>query len=122
MYCNRTATGPVHASTQRTPDRLRYAENALDKPICQTHQDSLERTAANYDGDLDGTEPPEAVADLRRRIREADGLLIATPEYNYSILGVLKSAIDWASRRRRRHRSSTSTLPSWAPRLATSAR
>jgi NAD(P)H-dependent FMN reductase len=75
-----------------------------------------------YDGDLDGTEPPEAVADLRRRIREADGLLIATPEYNYSILGVLKNAIDWASRRRRRHRSSTSTLPSWAPRLAISAR
>jgi chromate reductase len=41
---------------------------------------------------------PPAVEDFRRRIREADALLIATPEYNYSIPGVLKNAIDWASR------------------------
>lgn len=56
------------------------------------------RDVPPYDGDADGAEPPEAVADLRRRIREADGLLIATPEYSYSIPGVLKNAIDWASR------------------------
>ena len=41
---------------------------------------------------------PPAVEDFRRRIKEADALLIATPEYNYSIPGVLKNAIDWASR------------------------
>ncbi len=41
---------------------------------------------------------PEAVVRLRDQIREADGLLIVTPEYNYSIPGVLKNAIDWASR------------------------
>ena len=41
---------------------------------------------------------PPAVEDLRRRIKQADGLLIVTPEYNYSIPGVLKNAIDWASR------------------------
>lgn len=41
---------------------------------------------------------PEAVADLKRQIREADGVLFVTPEYNYSIPGVLKNAIDWASR------------------------
>lgn len=35
--------------------------------------------------------------DLRRRIAEADGLLIATPEFNYSFPGTLKNAIDWAS-------------------------
>lgn len=51
-----------------------------------------------YNADIDGTESPEVVTDLRERIREADGLLIATPEYNYSIPGVLKNAIDWASR------------------------
>jgi chromate reductase len=38
------------------------------------------------------------VEDLRARIKAADGLLIVTPEYNYSIPGVLKNAIDWASR------------------------
>ena len=41
---------------------------------------------------------PGAVTELGRQIAEADGVLIATPEYNYSVPGVLKNAIDWASR------------------------
>jgi len=51
-----------------------------------------------YDADGDGEEPPAAVEDLRERIVEAEGLLMVTPEYNGSIPGVLKNAIDWASR------------------------
>ncbi|HTX79355.1 MAG TPA: NADPH-dependent FMN reductase [Longilinea sp.] len=51
-----------------------------------------------YNADLDSENPPEAVKQLRDHIRAADALLIATPEYNYSIPGVLKNAIDWASR------------------------
>src|SRR3712207_4025678 len=51
-----------------------------------------------YDQDADTDRAPEPVVDLRRRVREADGLLIATPEYNYGVPGVLKNAIDWASR------------------------
>jgi chromate reductase, NAD(P)H dehydrogenase (quinone) len=52
-----------------------------------------------YDAALDTDElRPEPVADLKRTIAEADALLIVTPEYNYSIPGVLKNAIDWASR------------------------
>ncbi|AXQ27708.1 NADPH-dependent oxidoreductase [Solimonas sp. K1W22B-7] len=42
--------------------------------------------------------PPAAVTEFKRQIRQADAILIATPEYNYSIPGVLKNAIDWASR------------------------
>jgi len=38
------------------------------------------------------------VAELRQAMREADAVLIATPEYNHSIPGVLKNALDWASR------------------------
>jgi len=38
------------------------------------------------------------VTEFKRKIKEADALLIVTPEYNYSIPGVLKNAIDWASR------------------------
>ncbi len=42
--------------------------------------------------------PPERVALFKQRIRAADAILMVTPEYNYSIPGVLKNAIDWASR------------------------
>jgi chromate reductase len=52
-----------------------------------------------YDQDIDKPELlPEAVRRFREPIHAADGLLIATPEYNYSISGVLKNAIEWASR------------------------
>lgn len=49
----------------------------------------------HYNADLG---KPDAVADLIDAIDRADGLLFVTPEYNYSIPGVLKNAIDWASR------------------------
>jgi chromate reductase len=42
--------------------------------------------------------PPAKVTGLKKRIRDADAILFVTPEYNYSIPGVLKNAIDWASR------------------------
>lgn len=43
-------------------------------------------------------EPPAKVVELKEKIRAADAILFVTPEYNYSIPGVLKNAIDWASR------------------------
>ncbi len=43
-------------------------------------------------------DPPAKVVELKQRILAADAILFATPEYNYSIPGVLKNAIDWASR------------------------
>ncbi len=46
----------------------------------------------------DEQNPPEKVTELKRCIRESDAVLFVTPEYNYSIPGVLKNAIDWASR------------------------
>lgn len=52
-----------------------------------------------YNEDLeDESGGPAVVADFRTAIDEADALIIATPEYNYSIPGVLKNALDWASR------------------------
>lgn len=51
-----------------------------------------------YDADHDGVAPPDAVTRLRREIADADALFIATPEYNWSVPGVLKNALDWASR------------------------
>jgi chromate reductase, NAD(P)H dehydrogenase (quinone) len=46
----------------------------------------------------DEKSPPSSVLELKKRIRSADAVLIVTPEYNYSVPGVLKNAIDWASR------------------------
>ena len=51
-----------------------------------------------YNEDLDGDRPPSEGARLREAIAAADGLLIATPEYNGSIPGQLKNAVDWTSR------------------------
>lgn len=52
-----------------------------------------------YDGDLEAAEGiPQAVQALKDRIASADGLLLATPEYNNGIPGVFKNAIDWLSR------------------------
>lgn len=44
------------------------------------------------------TDPVDAVVKLKQRIERADAVVVATPEYNYSVPGVLKNAIDWASR------------------------
>lgn len=54
-----------------------------------------------YDGDLDAESGlPAGARELKRRIDEAQALMISTPEYNYSVSGVLKNAIDWVSRAR----------------------
>lgn len=52
-----------------------------------------------YDGDLESERGiPDPVTKLKDQIAEADGLLLVTPEYNNSMPGVLKNAIDWLSR------------------------
>ncbi|HEX2044957.1 MAG TPA: NADPH-dependent FMN reductase [Gaiellaceae bacterium] len=51
-----------------------------------------------YDEDDDGEDAPAAVADLRAALADADAVLFATPEYNSSVPGQLKNALDWISR------------------------
>ncbi len=51
-----------------------------------------------FDGDVFAAGLPSPVAALRERIRRADGVLIVTPEYNFSIPGGIKNVLDWLSR------------------------
>jgi NAD(P)H-dependent FMN reductase len=60
-----------------------------------------EFTMPLFDGDFDaGSGRPEGAQELCRRVRAADAIILASPEYNYSIPGILKNAIDWVSRER----------------------
>jgi chromate reductase len=64
---------------------------------CTLEVASLE-TVPLYNEDVRAAGYPPPVQHLREQIAKADGVILATPEYNYSIPGVLKNAIDWASR------------------------
>jgi chromate reductase len=76
---------------------LRQAQELLPSGVeLELYQD-LKRIPP-YDEDDDGPQAPAAVQELRDAISDADALLIATPEYNSSIPGQLKTALDWASR------------------------
>jgi len=56
------------------------------------------RPVPPYDQDQDGEHAPEAVRALKAAIAESDGVVLISPEYNYGMSGVLKNALDWASR------------------------
>ena len=87
------------------PGSLRQA--SYNKAALKAAQELLPAGATLDIFGLDGIPPfsedderafPPRVVELKARVREADAILIATPEYNYSVPGVLKNAIDWASR------------------------
>jgi NAD(P)H-dependent FMN reductase len=63
----------------------------------ERHEDH--RNSGLYDGDIEAAQGiPARAAELKERIAAADGLLLVTPEYNNSIPGVFKNAIDWLTR------------------------
>jgi chromate reductase len=76
---------------------LRAAEELLGAGVEFELYDGLE-SVPPYNEDRDGEQAPASAADFRARIEAADALLIATPEYNASVPGQLKNAVDWASR------------------------
>jgi chromate reductase len=75
---------------------LRAAGDALPPGVDLVEWEGLAGLPA-FDEDLEST-PPPPVQELLDAIEEADGILIATPEYNASLPGSLKNALDWASR------------------------
>jgi chromate reductase len=76
---------------------LRAAEELLPSDTDFVLYEDL-RAVPPYDADDDVEPAPPAVEALRDAVREADAILIATPEYNSSVPGALKNALDWVSR------------------------
>lgn len=75
----------------------------LAKTIQQRFQGEIDveiadlRSLPYFDQDME-MDPPQSVKDFMSAIANADGVIIVTPEYNWSVPGVLKNALDWASR------------------------
>jgi chromate reductase, NAD(P)H dehydrogenase (quinone) len=67
-------------------------------PASMTLEPAEWRDVPVFDGDVFARGLPPPVAALRERIRRADGVLIVTPEYNFSVPGGLKNLLDWLSR------------------------
>jgi chromate reductase len=89
-------SGSLRSGSHNT-SLLRAAAQSLPSGVELEVFDGL-RDLPPYDADLDVEPAPEAVTRLRDAIGSADGILISTPEFNGSIPGVLKNALDWASR------------------------
>jgi chromate reductase len=75
---------------------LRAARELLPEGVELVEHDL--RDLPFYDGDVEAAGDPDSVVAFKEAIRDADALLIATPEYNRGVPGVLKNAVDWASR------------------------
>ena len=78
--------------------KLLRAAMAFVPPGMMIHQFDGLADIPPYNADRDVDPRPEPVRALKQMLAACDGLLIVTPEYNYGIPGVLKNAIDWASR------------------------
>jgi chromate reductase len=91
-------SGSLRADSYNT-QLLRAAAELLPDGVELELYDGL-RALPPYDQDVEDDGAPAPVEDLRAAIGAADALLIATPEYNGSLPGLLKNAIDWASRPR----------------------
>jgi chromate reductase, NAD(P)H dehydrogenase (quinone) len=76
---------------------LRAAAERLPAGVELVEYERL-RDIPPYDADAEAESTPEVVAELRGAVRGADAVLVVTPEYNHSIPGQLKNALDWVSR------------------------
>jgi chromate reductase, NAD(P)H dehydrogenase (quinone) len=88
-------SGSLRKESSSTAILRTLAEAAADKIDLRVHSIA---DVPLYNADLDGDGAPESVHLLKAAIAGAGGVILATPEYNYGMSGVLKNAIDWASR------------------------
>lgn len=88
-------SGSLRKGSANTAILETLAEAVADRADLQIHPLG---DVPMYNADLDGDARPDTVTRLKEAVSRADGVVIASPEYNYGIPGMLKNAIDWISR------------------------
>ena len=87
----------ISGSTRQNSSNLQLLRMiaAMSEPVFEVEIFNELGSLPHFNPDLDGEVVPDAVAKLREKIREADGVIICTPEYVFSLPGALKNAIEW---------------------------
>ena len=97
MMTNRKKIIVILGSTRRSSINLNLVNAIIELYSDQLDFDVFDRIAKipHFNPDLDTDNPPKSVSDFRKRLHQADGVLICTPEYAMGVPGTLKNAIDW---------------------------
>ncbi len=85
-------------SLRKTSYNRGLLQAALEEMSAHGHLDVIDLSSLPLYNQDEENHLVASVVDFKKKVREADAILIATPEYNYSVPGVLKNAIDWGSR------------------------
>ena len=87
----------ICGSTRKTSSNLNLINSIIDLTLHRFEVSIFEGLDCipHFNPDLDNDTPPEMVKDFRKQLKEADGILICTPEYAMGVPGTLKNAIDW---------------------------
>lgn len=88
----------IVGSLRRDSYNLQLAKTIQERYKDKFHLDIADIRVLPYFNEDDEQHPPTVVNTFKRQIAETDGVLIVTPEYNWSVPGVLKNALDWLSR------------------------
>jgi chromate reductase len=94
-YCIVALSGSVRAGSANT-GLVRMAQRLAPPALAIDFYTAIDQLPW-YDPDLE-PDPPPAVRDFRAAIAPADGVLLASPEYNFGPTGLMKNAVDWATR------------------------
>ena len=87
----------ISGSTRKSSSNLNLIKAIIDFSSDELHIKIFQGLTdiPHFNPDIDNDHPPIAVTDFRRQLKEADGILICTPEYAMGVPGTLKNAIDW---------------------------
>jgi len=88
----------IVGSLRKNSYNMQLAKTIQERYRDKMHVEILEiGSLPHFNEDIENN-PPETVVSFKKKVKEADGVIIVSPEYNWSVPGVLKNALDWLSR------------------------